>query len=96
MNLSIDEKAFIFEVFLKKHKLYDRYVAYQYKHHNRGIRDIVKESNFSSLLSGTILWGLEIEDFREINHLHLDDDDYRIWAMCAEIWSNFVTKLVNG
>ena len=96
MNLSIDEKVFIFEIFLKKHKLYDRYVAYQYKHYNRGIKDVVKESNFSSLLSGTILWRLEIEDFRELNHLVLGDDDYRIWAICAEKWSNFATKLVNG
>ena len=96
MNLTIHEKTFIFEVFLKKHKLYDRYLAYQRKHYNRGIREVVKESNFFNLLSGTILWGLEIEDFMELNHLHLDDDDYLIWAMCAEIWSNFVTKLVNG
>ena len=46
MDLSIDEKVFIFEVFLKKHKLYDRYVAYQYKHYDRGIRDVVKENTF--------------------------------------------------
>lgn len=94
MNLSIDEKTFIFEVFLKKHKLYDRYLAYQHKHYNRGIIDVIKENNFSSLLSGTILWGLEIEDFRELNHLdHIDDPG---WATCADIWFNFVTKLVNG
>lgn len=94
MDLSIDEKAFIFEVFLKKHKLYDRYVAYQDRHYNRDIRDVIKESNFYSLLLGTILWGLEIEDFRELNHLdHIDDPG---WAMCADIWFNFVTKLVNG
>ena len=96
MDLSIDEKVFIFEIFLKKHKLYNRYLAYQYKYYNRDIRDVVKESKFFNLLAGTILWGLEIEDFMELNHLHLNDDDYRIWAMCAEIWSNFVTKLVNG
>jgi hypothetical protein len=92
MVLNIDEKAFIFEVFLKKHKLYDRYVAYQHKHHNREIIDVVKESNFSSLLSGTILWDLEIQEFSDMNHLDYDDPH---WDMYAIKWQNFVSKLLN-
>ena len=94
MDLTIDEKVFIFEIFLKKHKLYDRYVAYQDRHYNRDIRDIVKESNFFNLLSGTILWGLELREFSELNHLEGYDDPG--WAMYAIAWQNFVSKLVNG
>lgn len=91
MELSIDEKVFIFEIFLKKHKLYDRYVAYQYKHYNRGIRAVVKESNFFNLLAGTILWGLEVQEFSELNHLdHIDDPG---WAMYAYKWERFVSNL---
>ena len=93
MDLTIDEKAFIFEVFLKKHKLYDRYVAYQDRHYNRGIRDVVKESNFFNLLAGTILWGLEVAEFSEMNHLeHYDDPN---WAMYAMRWQDFVRKLLH-
>ena len=93
MELSIDEKAFIFEVFLKKHKLYDRYVEYQNRHHNRDIRDVVKESNFFNLLAGTILWGLEVQEFSEMNHLdHIDDPG---WAIYAMRWQDFVRKLMN-
>lgn len=94
MDLSIDEKAFIFEVFLKKHKLYDRYVAYQHKHYNRDIRDVVKESNFFNLLAGTILWRLEVQEFSEVNHLEPYDDPH--WEMYAVKWQNFVIKLSNG
>jgi hypothetical protein len=91
MVLSIDEKAFIFEVFLKKHKLYDRYVAYQHKHHNREIIDVVKENNFFNLMSGTILWGLELEDFMELNHLdHIDDPG---WSIYSYKWEYFVNEL---
>ena len=94
MNLSIDEKVFIFEVFLKKHKLYDRYVAYQDRHYNMDIRDVVKESNFFNLLAGTIIWRLEVQEFRESHNLdHSDDPD---WAMYAMRWQDFVRKLVNG
>ena len=46
MDLTIDEKVFIFEIFLKKHKLYNRYLAYQYKHYNRDIREVVAENTF--------------------------------------------------
>lgn len=94
MDLSIDEKAFIFEVFLKKHKLYDRYLAYQDRHYNRDIRDVVKESNFFNLLAGTILWRREVQEFSEMNHLERYDDPN--WATYAITWQNFVTKLVNG
>lgn len=94
MNLSIDEKVFIFEVFLKKHKLYDRYVTYQHKLYNRDIRDVVKENNFFNLMSGTIIWRLEVQMFSEMNHLdHIDDPG---WAMYAITWQNFVIKLSNG
>ena len=92
MELSIDEKVFIFEVFLKKHKLYDRYVAYQYKHYNRDIRDVVKENAFFNLMLGTILWGLEIQEFSDMNHLDYDDPH---WDMYAIKWQNFVSKLLN-
>ena len=94
MDLTIDEKVFIFEVFLKKHKLYDRYVAYQDRHHNRGIRDVVKESTFFNLMSGTILWGLEIQEFSEMNHLERYDDPD--WATYAIKWQDFVSELMNG
>lgn len=91
MELSIDEKVFIFEIFLKKHKLYNRYLAYQYKHYNRDIRDVVKESSFFNLLAGTILWGLEVQEFSELNHLdHIDDPG---WAMYANTWHDFSSKL---
>ena len=93
MDLSIDEKVFIFEVFLKKHKLYDRYVSYQDRHYNRDIRDVVKESNFFNLLSRTILWGLEVQEFNDLNHLeHYDDPN---WDMYAFKWQDFVNKLMN-
>lgn len=94
MELTIDEKVFIFEVFLKKHKLYDRYVAYQDRHHNKDIRDVVKESNFFNLLARTILWGLEVQEFSEMNHLESYDDPN--WAMYAITWHDFSSKLVNG
>ena len=93
MELTIDEKAFIFEVFLKKHKLYDRYVAYQHKHYNKDIRDVVKESNFFSLLTGTILWRLEVQEFSEMNHLEGYEDPG--WGMYAIRWQDFVSKLLN-
>ena len=94
MDLTIDEKVFIFEIFLKKHKLYDRYVAYQDRHYNRDIRTVVKESNFFNLLAGTIIWGLEVAEFRESNNLdHIDDPD---WSMYAMRWQDFVRKLMNG
>ena len=93
MELTIDEKAFIFEVFLKKHKLYDRYVAYQHKHYNKDIRDVVKESNFFSLLTGTILWRLEVQEFSEMNHLEGYEDPG--WGMYAIRWQDFVSKLMN-
>lgn len=76
MELNIDEKVFIFEVFPKKHKLYDRYVAYQYKHYNRDIRAVVKKSNFFNLLSGTIIWRFEIQEFSDVNHPQAKD----LWA----------------
>lgn len=91
MNLSIDEKVFIFEVFLKKHKLYDRYVAYQDRHYNRDIRDVVKESNFFNLLSGTFLWSLEIQEFSDMNHLERYDDPN--WAIYSQKWKCFVNEL---
>lgn len=94
MDLTIDEKVFLFEVFLKKHKLYDRYVAYQDRHYNRDIRDVVKESNFFNLLTGTILWRLEVQEFSEMNHLERYDDTN--WATYAVKWLNFVNKLLNG
>ena len=94
MSLTIDEKAFIFEVFLKKHKLYDRYVAYQRKHHNRDIRAVVKKITFFNLLSGTIIWRLEIQEFSDMNHLERYDDPN--WAMYAITWHDFSSKLVNG
>lgn len=94
MDLSIDEKVFIFEVFLKKHKLYDRYLAYQDRHYNRDIRDVIKESNFFNLLSGTILWGLEVQEFSEMNHLEGYEDPG--WRMYAIRWMDFVIKLSNG
>lgn len=94
MDLTIDEKVFLFEVFLKKHKLYDRYVAYQDRHYNRDIRDVIKESNFFNLLSGTILWRREIQEFSEMNHLERYDDTN--WATYAVKWQNFVNKLLNG
>ena len=91
MDLTIDEKVFIFEIFLKKHKLYDRYVAYQDRHYNRDIRTVVKESNFFNLLAGTIIWGLEVAEFRESNNLdHIDDPG---WAMYANTWHDFSSKL---
>ena len=91
MDLSIDEKTFIFEVFLKKHKLYDRYLAYQRKHHNRDIRDVVKENNFFNLMLGTIIWSLEVVDFRDLHHLdHIDDPG---WAIYANKWKCFVNEL---
>ena len=93
MELTIDEKAFIFEVFLKKHKLYDRYVAYQHKHYNKNIRDVVKESNFFNLLAGTILWRLEVQEFSEMNHLEGYEDPG--WGMYAIRWQDFVSKLMN-
>jgi len=93
MELTIDEKAFIFEVFLKKHKLYDRYVAYQDRHHNRNIRDVVKESNFFKLLAETILWRLEVQEFSEMNHLEGYEDPG--WGMYAIRWLDFVSKLLN-
>lgn len=93
MELTIDEKAFIFEVFLKKHKLYDRYVAYQHKHYNKDIRDVVKESNFFSLLTGTILWRLEVQEFSEMNHLEGYEDPG--WGMYAIRWQDFVSTLMN-
>lgn len=90
MELSIDEKVFIFEVFLKKHKLYDRYLTYQHKHHNRGIREVVAESNFFNLMSGTIIWSLEVVDFRDLHHLgHIDDPG---WAIYAYKWECFVSN----
>ena len=93
MDLSIDEKVFIFEVFLKKHKLYDRYVAYQDRHYNRGIRAVVKENAFFNLLARTILWCLEVQEFRDSHNLdHIDDPG---WAMYAITWQEFVTKLMN-
>lgn len=93
MELTIDEKAFIFEVFLKKHKLYDRYVAYQHKHYNKNIRDVVKESNFFNLLAGTILWRLEVQEFSEMNHLEGYEDPG--WGMYAIRWQDFVSTLMN-
>ncbi len=93
MDLTIDEKVFIFEVFLKKHKLYDRYVAYQDRHHNRNIRDVVKESTFYNLLSGKILWRLEVQEFSEMNHLEGYEDPG--WRMYAIRWQDFVSKLMN-
>lgn len=94
MDLTIDEKAFIFEAFLKKHKLYDRYLAYQDRHYNRDIRTVVKENNFFYLLEGTILWGLEVADFRDSHNLdHIDDPG---WAIYAMRWQDFVRKLMNG
>ena len=93
MEPSIDEKVFIFEVFLKKHKLYDRYVAYQYRHDNGDIRDVVKENAFFNLLAGTILWGLEVAEFRESHNLDHSDDPH--WDMYAIKWQNFVIKLLN-
>ena len=92
MEPSIDEKVFIFEVFLKKHKLYDRYVAYQDRHYNMDIRDVVKESSFFNLLAGTILWSLEVAEFRESHNLDHSDDPG--WAMYAMRWQDFVRKLL--
>ena len=92
MDLSIDEKAFIFEVFLKKYKLYDRYLAYQDRHYNRDIRAVVKENKFFNLLAVTILWGLEVQEFNDMNHLESYDDPN--WAMYAMKWQDFVRKLL--
>lgn len=90
MELSIDEKVFIFEVFLKKHKLYDRYLAYQDRHYNRDIRAVVKENKFFNLLAGTILWGLEVAEFRESHNLDHSDDPG--WAIYAYKWECFVSN----
>lgn len=94
MDLTIDEKVFIFEVFLKKHNLYDRYLAYQRKHYKRGIREVVAENTFFNLMSGTIIWGLEVVDFRDLHHLdHIDDPG---WAMYDNTWHDFSSKLLHG
>ena len=94
MDLTIDEKTFIFEVFLKKHKLYDRYLAYQRKHYNRGIREVVAENTFFNLMSGTIIWNLEVVDFRDLHHL--DHIDAPGWGVYAYKWECFINNLLHG
>ena len=93
MRLSIEEKVFIFEVFLKKYKLYDRYLAYQHRHHNRGIRGAVEDSPFTGLIMQTICWSDEVQEFKDLNHLdHYDDPN---WCNYDDKWEEFATKLLN-
>lgn len=87
--MDLEVKIFIFELFLRLHGVYERYVKYQRKAKYRTVKTAVSNYDYTDLIMDSMCWTEENQIDRRENPFH----EEITWAELCGKWVNFVRSL---